>query len=234
MVDTKIDYTMILRRYDAEAENNDSPEAIAAKMLPTDAALKEVASAVLYMKFKDVGPAVTAALKTKEPLDIINNGLVVGMECVAKLYAEFVQNNNKIADILGYDNYLEYAYENVYGRNYSHEDVAEFIDYIIKYISPSYNATYDRWSAGFNFDANDEKQYKSVISASFFTNNDANLMFNNYLDDMAMAFGDQFNKQFSFSDELNGLVSNGNLFRGEYSGAFVTYFSAFDIHYCSR
>ena len=51
MVDTKIDYNMILRRYDAEAENNDSPEAIAAKMLPADEDLREVASAVLYMKF---------------------------------------------------------------------------------------------------------------------------------------------------------------------------------------
>ena len=90
MVDTKIDYNMILRRYDAEAENNDSPEAIAAKMLPADEALKEVASAVLYMKFKDVGPAVTAALKTKEPLDIINNGLVAGMEIVSLLYAQHV------------------------------------------------------------------------------------------------------------------------------------------------
>ena len=90
MVDTKIDYTMILRRYDAEAENNDSPEAIAAKMLPTDAALKEVASAVLYMKFKEVGPAVTAALKVHEPLDIINKGLVAGMEIVSLLYAQHV------------------------------------------------------------------------------------------------------------------------------------------------
>ncbi len=90
MVDTKINYGMILRRYDAEAENNDSPEAIAAKMLPADADLKSVASAVLYMKFKEVGPAVTAALKNKEPLDIINNGLVAGMEIVSLLYAQHV------------------------------------------------------------------------------------------------------------------------------------------------
>ena len=90
MVDTKINYGMILRRYDAEAENNDSPEAIAAKMLPADADLKSVASAVLYMKFKEVGPAVTAALKNKEPLDIINNGLVAGMEIVCLLYAQHV------------------------------------------------------------------------------------------------------------------------------------------------
>ena len=53
MFDTsKLDYSFILRRYDAEAENDNTPEAVAAKMLPTDPVLKEVASAVLYMKFK--------------------------------------------------------------------------------------------------------------------------------------------------------------------------------------
>ena len=91
MFDTsKIDYSFILRRYDAEAENNDTPEAIAAKMLPADPVLKDVASAVLYMKFKEIGPVVTNALKTKEPLDIINNGLVAGMEIVGVLYAQHI------------------------------------------------------------------------------------------------------------------------------------------------
>ena len=91
MFDTsKIDYSFILRRYDAEAENNDTPEAIAAKMLPSDPVLKDVASAVLYMKFKEIGPVVTNALKSKEPLDIINNGLVAGMEIVGVLYAQHI------------------------------------------------------------------------------------------------------------------------------------------------
>ena len=91
MFDTsKLDYSFILRRYDAEAENNDTPEAIAAKMLPEDPVMKDLASAVLYMKFKEIGPVVTNALKTKEPLDIINKGLVVGMEIVGVLYAQHV------------------------------------------------------------------------------------------------------------------------------------------------
>ena len=92
MIDlNKIDFGSILRRYDAEAENTDSPEAIAAKMLPEDPILKEVASAVLYMKFKEVGPAVMKALQEgTAPLDIINKGLVVGMEIVSLLYAQHI------------------------------------------------------------------------------------------------------------------------------------------------
>ena len=91
MFDTsKLDYSFILRRYHAEAENNDSPEAIAAKMLPSDPVLKGVAESVLYMKFKEIGPVVTNALKTIQPLEIINKGLVVGMEIVGVLYAQHV------------------------------------------------------------------------------------------------------------------------------------------------
>ena len=91
MSNTKIDYGAILRRYDAELENVSTPEAIAAKMLPSDPHLKEVASTVLYMKIRDVGPVVMKALKEGiEPLDLINNGLVAGMEIVSDLYAQHV------------------------------------------------------------------------------------------------------------------------------------------------
>jgi methanol corrinoid protein len=85
-----VDFAKILRRYDVEAQNEDTPESIAKKMLPADPVLKKVAEAVLYMKLKEVGPITADALKTHKPLDIINNGLVVGMECVAKLYAAHI------------------------------------------------------------------------------------------------------------------------------------------------
>lgn len=91
MIDySKVDFSKILKRYDIESQNEMTPESVAKTMLPKDPVLHKVAETVLYMKFKDVGPAVTEALKTKDALDIINNGLVSGMECVAKLYAEHI------------------------------------------------------------------------------------------------------------------------------------------------
>ena len=91
MFDTsKLDYKFILRRYDVEAENDETPEAIAEKKLPKDPVLRELASAVLYMKFKEIVPIVTNALKTVAPLDVINKGLVAGMEVVSLLYAQHV------------------------------------------------------------------------------------------------------------------------------------------------
>jgi methanol corrinoid protein len=85
-----VDFGTILKRYDVEAENKNSPESVAKKMLPKDAVMKACAEDVLYMRFKDIGKTVTEALKSKEPLKIINEGLVPGMEIVSKLYADHV------------------------------------------------------------------------------------------------------------------------------------------------
>jgi len=85
-----VDYAKILTRYDIKAQNETSPEKIAEKMLPKDPVLKKVAETVVWMKFKDVGPATTEALKTKDPLAVINDGLVSGMEVVSKLYADHI------------------------------------------------------------------------------------------------------------------------------------------------
>lgn len=91
MIDYKnVDFSKILKRYDIESQNETTPESVAKKMLPADPVLKNVAECVLYMKFKEVGPTTMEALKSKDALDVINNGLVVGMECVAKLYAEHI------------------------------------------------------------------------------------------------------------------------------------------------
>ena len=85
-----VDFSFILKRYDIEAENKNTPESMAKKMLPKDAVFKACAEDVLYMKFKDIGKTVTEALKSKKPLDVINEGLVPGMEIVSKLYADHI------------------------------------------------------------------------------------------------------------------------------------------------
>ena len=151
-------------------------------------------------------------------------------EKVGILYAEMVENNNKIAALLGYDNYLEYAYENVYNRDYTYQDAANITEYIIKYISPLYNSLYAKWNTSIPGLTNaDIMEYYSVVSHSFFDKENANELFNNYIDEMDMAFTSNPEKQYSFSDCLNDLVSDGNLFRGSYEGAYVTYIYSEEI-----
>ncbi|MBQ9459024.1 MAG: S-layer homology domain-containing protein [Oscillospiraceae bacterium] len=58
------------------------------------------------------------------------------------VYLEIVDVSNQIAKLHGYDNYAEYAYPEVYHRDYSPADAAAFGEMVKKYIAPlreSYN-----------------------------------------------------------------------------------------------
>ncbi len=146
---------------------------------------------------------------------------------VPELYAEFVRNNNRIAEIMGYANYLEYAYGNVYGRDYTYTDVAEITDYIKEYIAPAFIDVYIEYTKFIQNGSYNKNIYGSIVDNSFFKDKTGNTALNDYID--IMAFTSNPDKQISFSDEFNKLMSNGNLYRGQYSGAFVTYLSAFDL-----
>ena len=141
---------------------------------------------------------------------------------VPVLYAEFVENNNKLAKLLGYENYLEYAYENVYGRDYSPADVAAFLEYVKAYIVPAFNNIYAEHKNA-SVDQSSINGIYACIEDSFFDKQKSNKLFNDFLDDMNMAFTTNPDKMYSFSDELNNLILDGNLFRGSYSGAYVSY-----------
>ncbi len=152
---------------------------------------------------------------------------------VLTLYEEMVENNNRLAELLGYDNYLEYAYENVYSRDYSYQDVAAFTEYVKEYIAPIYNSTYTKLrillSNGSLYKQSEIDEYYSIVWESFFENQLSNELFNDYIDEMEMGFTSNPEKAYSFSDALNGLCADGNLFRGTYEGAYVTYLYSNEI-----
>lgn len=146
---------------------------------------------------------------------------------VPELYAEFVENNNKMAVLMGYDNYLEYAYENVYGREYTYQDVSNIAEYVKTYFSFIYSATYSKWNNISDYTQADIDDYYGQVSDSFFENLKPNTTLNDYID--LMAFTSNPDKQITFSDEFNKLMVDGNLFRGDYEGAFVTSISSINL-----
>ena len=141
-------------------------------------------------------------------------------EDVPALYGRMVANNKRIAEILGYDNYLEYAYENIYDRDYSYTDVREIVEYAKQYIAPVFNMIYSVWeSAGVEYET-----YQFYAMSSFFNVLEQNEALNDYIDTMAFDA-----KDITFSDEFNKLMGDGNCFRGVYSGAYVTSLYGMDI-----
>ena len=77
--------------------------------------------------------------------DFLAMGYAEQREQLPALYEEFADNNNKMAQLMGYDNYLEYAYENVYGRDYTYEDVAQLTDYVKDHVSPIFIDLYNTY-----------------------------------------------------------------------------------------
>lgn len=65
-------------------------------------------------------------------------------EAMVPLYIEMVQNNNRIAQLYGYDNYYEYAYEVEYMRDYDPEQIQVMRTYVAEYIPDALDDVYER------------------------------------------------------------------------------------------
>lgn len=64
----------------------------------------------------------------------------------SKLFMQMVENNNRIAELNGYDNYIDYAYKEIYLRDYEPEKIAEMRELVKQYLIPMFTQTYnDLW-----------------------------------------------------------------------------------------
>lgn len=59
------------------------------------------------------------------------------------LYLEQVQNNNRIAQIYGFDNFYDYAHSLGYNRDYSYEQLEDMRGYVANYLAPAVSDAYD-------------------------------------------------------------------------------------------
>jgi len=80
---TLTDYSHVFKRYDLDGE-----KAGAAKAVSTDPALQKIAAFVVAGDADAIKAPVAEILKTKPPLDVINNALVAGMNEVSRLWDE--------------------------------------------------------------------------------------------------------------------------------------------------
>ena len=109
------------------------------------------------------------------------------------LYIELVQNNNRIAQIFGYDNYYEYAYDRVYDRDYAPEDLETMRTYAKTYLVPAFETSLRKFNTSYS--GLDEGQQK-VVTDFLYTNyyrarkNYVRL----YLEDLPASFAQMMNE----------------------------------------
>ena len=94
------------------------------------------------------------------------------------LYIEFVQNNNKIAQTFGYENYYTYAYSLVYNRDYSSEELEKMRQFAGTYLIDVVDDAFNNFQTSFYNGLEAYKQNK-VIS---FLYNDYTSIYPNYVD----------------------------------------------------
>lgn len=138
------------------------------------------------------------------------------------LYIEFVQNNNEIAQIYGYDNYYTYSYEIIYERDYGVQEVEKMRQLSKEYLTGAlgkYLGTFNRL-----FNAMKPLEQNNIVS--FLYNKYSTLKtdyFNKYLDVMPG----------NLKQETMNMLNNDSLFTEEANaraGAFTTTIG--DRSYC--
>ena len=150
-----------------------------------------------------------------------------------ELYSQLVEVNNSIATTAEFNNYLEYAYANIYDREYSPDEVVAMRNYVRQYIGPLLEQVMDEYLAwekaytkrgGWTTRAN--QLYYSQFVGSWMWGNPANYlgdadrtgMIVNSRDSIANYFNflnaQSGTKQVNFYKALSDLFENGNYFLG--------------------
>lgn len=80
----------------------------------------------------------------------LDPGTYTGRSKIQTLYLEFAKTNDEIAKKLGYENYMEYAYSSVYGRDYSYEQADEMAQMIAECIVSYLPALYEQYVVATN------------------------------------------------------------------------------------
>lgn len=151
---------------------------------------------------------------------------------IAGLYEQLVNKNNQLAVLYGYDNYMTYAYKNVYNRNYTPTQTKAMSAFVKQYIVPLYTSINAKFETAYNaLDGNDTTDadinlYNGLMFDSLFTKTTSN-----YFDEVKDAI-DLISNYFKYLDSSNevnfykaveNLFKNGNYFVGQVEGAFTYY-----------
>lgn len=146
---------------------------------------------------------------------------------VLELYEEFVSLNNQIAKLAGYEDYITYAYENVYDRDYTPEQTSVMRNLVKDNLIQAYNKVlvgYRSSGSVPNKSTEAGKIYNALANESIFNSKVATDIVKAYFEAMNSTTAGA--KEIDFYKHANDLFRNGNYFTGMYSGAFSAWISA--------
>ena len=183
-------------------------------------------------QLEEYDPALTDLKKEIKDLEMQYDALEYGWgnngekvtDQVTEIYIQMVTKNNELARYYGYDNYYDYATANVYGRDYTADDLASFREYVIKYIVPNRGAVSD---AADNISSLKDWRQKAVreFNNSKFDETKTNYLLN-YLNSLEGAMGEGMRHMF---ENKNCVFSNMGT---SHPTAFQTYLYEDEKPFC--
>ena len=145
---------------------------------------------------------------------------------VSNLMGQFVEIQNKIAQLHGYDNYMEYAYESVYERDYSLAETAAIHDYIKSYFGSSHFTALNQAANWYEAACSHDKYYNAINgNNAVFTSCLVTNAISSYFEQMTC---DEGVKPINFLQTASDLFKNGNYWTGAADRAFTWWLRAQD------
>lgn len=143
----------------------------------------------------------------------------------AEIYVQIIKNNNRIAELAGYENYYDYATVEVYGRDYSIEDINAFKNYIIEYFIPKLDELNSSWTVKYNALSSYGKNYVQDFLYEPFDSFDVNYL-EGYVNSYDNSTGEGFKHLF---ENRNMIFSNSP---NSHQSAYQTYLEDLEMPFC--
>lgn len=180
------------------------------------------------LEMLEYDPTIIAVKKEIEDLQVQfdnldTNAYNFSSESV-EIYKQLVIKNNELAALNGYDNYYEYASKNVYGRDYTAEDLAIFREYVIEYVVPNFskvNSDFEGWR---NLSTTRQNTFIEFVTGNFDVGKKNYLLM--YLDSLEGTMGENMRHMF---DNKNCVFSNN---KNSHPTAFQTYLYESETPFC--
>lgn len=138
-------------------------------------------------------------------------------EGAAEHYLRLTENNNRIAELNGYENYWQYATAEVYGRDYGAEELAQMRVYVKTYLVPLCETAYTAFRTQYDAFADDEKQFVEDLLVRA----DYDSFATDYVEGYLSTFGEEIEAA------MGGMLKKENSFFTDsdtaYEGAFTMY-----------
>ncbi len=136
---------------------------------------------------------------------------------ICNLFKQYVDISKEYAEYYGYDNYYEYATENVYSRDYSKEELEAFHKYVKEYIVPLTKEVMAEASRDNSYlPANDRLLLQNIAEKTY-----NRIGSENYLDAYIESFNGELKQNFKNLFEKNSFLLQTD--SRAYAGAFVNY-----------